>query len=526
MKNWARLLFLLLFGASFLVIVALLATSAAASTTNAAPRVARLADQPPPDGFNVILSGGGVRLFRKDYKKGNPDFVQVANLNEGAALKLLYGDISAPGQGRGVYGGDNPRFQRLSLKNFWQQIVSANNNAFCVVNGGFFYLPDSPTRLAFPMKVDGQLLTDGYGINEYPDQKLMLEIWPDRLDINPLTPEALRASSAPNILGGLTEEANKKGKFALGRTFVGIADTNGDGLNETVFVFSTLTSTQADAAQVLRSFGASKVMMLDGGESTQLICLNKPYIESERLVPQALAVIAANDLAPLKPMQRVDNTQSASWPVLVASEPATVSVQIQNQSEQVWKAGQSELVIENRNQGGVQRYPLQVDAKPGDTVNFTWKTTPASQPGIVKTEWYVSQFGQNLSGTPVQVSLVVIPPELKARQTELEAAIKDWSQQSDTLESNVRSWFQATLPSVAQEEKPAAPATQGLVAAAPPLYSLDDVIVIPLLILPFAGIVYLIVLKVQRGTYVRVYSYEEVNQLPNIYEYDEDESDW
>jgi hypothetical protein len=35
----------------------------------------------------------------------------------------------------------------------------------------------------------------------------------------------------------------------------------------------------------------------------------------------------------------------------------------------------------------------------------------------------------------------------------------------------------------------------------------------------------LIVLKVQRGTYVRVYSYEEISQLPEIYEYYEDESD-
>jgi len=43
---------------------------------------------------------------------------------------------------------------------------------------------------------------------------------------------------------------------------------------------------------VLREFGADQVMMLDGGGSTQLTCDGQNYIASERLVPQALGIVA------------------------------------------------------------------------------------------------------------------------------------------------------------------------------------------------------------------------------------------
>ena len=59
-----------------------------------------LADSPTdqiPAGFRLIESSVGVQLYRKDYIQGNPDFVQVIDLTQGAGIELLHGDIGKPG---------------------------------------------------------------------------------------------------------------------------------------------------------------------------------------------------------------------------------------------------------------------------------------------------------------------------------------------------------------------------------------------------------------------------------------------
>jgi hypothetical protein len=205
-----------------------------------------------------------VWLFRKSYSNGNPDYVQVVDLRRGARLMLLHGQLTEPRPGKGSYGGDDPRMTSLALQTYWQKAAAADPYAFCVTNGGFFYMPEYPTRLAFPLKVDGEMVTEGWGIKTYPDQKLMLELWADRADIRDLTADTLHGSTAPDIVGGLAEDANKRAKYAVGRTFFGVDDRDGDGVYETVLVLNTLTARQIDAAGTLRSFGADKVMMLDG----------------------------------------------------------------------------------------------------------------------------------------------------------------------------------------------------------------------------------------------------------------------
>ena len=243
-----------------------------------------------PPGFDKVTSIFGAQLFRKNYQNGTPDFVQVADLSLGAEIKLLHGPIKEKRPGEGAYGGDDPRLLSRSLQQYWKDFSSSYANPFCVVNGQFFYMPESPTRLPFPLKVSGEIISDGFGKDQFPGQKLMLELWPGRADIRPLTKEALYNSTAPDIVAGLAEEARKAIDKYVGRTFVGLVDKDGDRQLETVLIFTTRTARQKDAASVLRDFGAQKVMMLDGGGSTQMICLDKNYISSERLIPQALAV--------------------------------------------------------------------------------------------------------------------------------------------------------------------------------------------------------------------------------------------
>lgn len=250
-----------------------------------------------PPGFYSVTSIAGVHLYRKDYPGGTPDYVQVVNLSQGASLHLLHSDIREARAGKGVYGGSDPRFGFNKLKSFWNQFSNSQENAFCVLNGLFFYMKENPTRLPFPLKVSGKIITDGYAIDEFIDQKFMLEIWDDQAAISQLTKEHLYSSTAPDIIAGLSESANKRSKHYTGRTFIGVDDQDGNGVNEIVFIFNTKTARQVDAAEVLRSFGADEVMMLDGGGSTQLICEGKEYVSSDRLIPQAIGVSGGSSSA-------------------------------------------------------------------------------------------------------------------------------------------------------------------------------------------------------------------------------------
>ena len=178
--------------------------------------------------------------------------MEVIRLDQGASIQVLHGAIAEPRTGKGVYGGDDPTFFVHTIQNFWYEFSSAESDAFCVTNGQFFYMKESPTRLPFPLKVGGKILSDGYGLKDFPGKKLMLELWDDHVQIAPLSQQALYNSTAPDIVAGLAEDAPKNIKKYVGRTFVGIDDQDRDGKPETILIFNTQTARQVDAAAVLR----------------------------------------------------------------------------------------------------------------------------------------------------------------------------------------------------------------------------------------------------------------------------------
>jgi len=264
-----------------------------------------------PSGFGQILSGIGVALYKKDYAGGQPDYVQVVDLNQGASIKLMTGNMASPGTGGGPFGGNNPTFTSTSLATAWNKFNSSTSGAFCITNGAFFSGPQyNPTPLAFALKQNGVMVSDGYsGSSDPSGAVMMLELWGDRADIRPLTKDNLYGSSAPNILGGLSENANKSASSYIGRTFIGIDDTNGDSLYDTVLIFNSSYARQTDASTVLRNFGADKVIMFDGGGSTQLRCGANAYVSSSRDIPQTIGVVAGSNSAPNTPSNfRIDGS--------------------------------------------------------------------------------------------------------------------------------------------------------------------------------------------------------------------------
>jgi hypothetical protein len=387
--------------------------------------------QPPPaaSDFQLIDSANGVQLYKKDYPNGTPDYVQLVDLSQGAKIELLHGQITEPRPDEGAYGGADPRMTSLPLQTYWSKASEHDQPAFCVTNGLFFYMPEYPTRLAFPLKVDGNLITDGWGVQTYPGQKLILELWDDHAAITRLSSQVLNISTAPNLIGGLTEEANKRIKYSVGRTFVGVADRNNDGSLETVLVFNSSSSLQSGAAEVLRSFGADQVMMLDGGGSTQLLCKSGWYIRSDRPVPQALAVIAAPP--PAIATQLLSHTL---WPVVVAGGSLLLQLEIKNTGVVSWTKDTTTFYLHTDRLEFERRFTLDQTVDPGETVTLTQNLVGFDENGIAHTpvEWGIEyQALENPAkeyiGESFQVDAIVIPTWLRDRKSELVALVQKWS---------------------------------------------------------------------------------------------------
>ena len=445
-----------------------------------------------PPGFKLILSAKGADLYRKDYEGGNPDFVQVIHLNRGASLELLYGKITNPGYGRGVYGGPNARILQQKLEDFWKELTISSQDAFCVTNGQFFYMKDYPTRLAFPLKTNGEIISDGYGINEYPEQKLMLEIWEDHADIRELSKAAFYNSPAPDIIGGLEEDANKKSKFYVGRTFVGVDDQDSDGSFETLYIFNTVTARQIDAASVLKDFGADRVMMLDGGGSTQLICQGKSYIKSDRYIPTALGVIA-DSVPPYQAIISSLPTQS----ILMEGMNLALTIDVINAGSKPWKAEENQLVLDNQPWGTLEKVNLHTDLQPNEKLTFSWITKPYNASGVYQTTSFMEDLkGKRFQGDPGKSNVIVIPQTLGEKKEELEGIINKNSGDTNTeLDSLVNNWIEQesalVMPAI---QKDASAPISGVESSPNPL----DVGWIPLIIAPIAILLFLAVSRYNR----------------------------
>ncbi|MGK7920800.1 MAG: phosphodiester glycosidase family protein [Trichodesmium sp.] len=240
-------------------------------------------------GFQIISNSPGTTLYQK-----NLDYVQVIDLSKSAKVSFIYGKITELGNQKGAYGGNDPQFERQTISQGWSNLYLENSSLFSITNGQFFRNDENTsTELAFPVKSDGIIVSDGYaGEIEFPDEKLMLEVWNNRALITKFQPNNFQLSTAPNFIVGLQENADKGVEDKTGRTFIGVKDKDGDRLNETILIFTSKEATQLHATKVLKHFGATQVIMLDGGGSTQLISQGNIYIDSPRTIPQMIAIFS------------------------------------------------------------------------------------------------------------------------------------------------------------------------------------------------------------------------------------------
>jgi hypothetical protein len=224
----------------------------------------------------------------------------------------------------------------------------------------------------------------------------------------------LHTSTAPNIIAGLSEDANKKKKNFTGRTFIGIDDSDLDGDYETILVYNTLTARQIDAAEVLRNFGADKLMMLDGGGSTQLTCKGEPIVESERLIPQALGIVRGE--GPLFSGRMLTKNE---YPIIVEGDEETFEIELLNTGADSWRPGEMYLLVDNSQWGKNQIIPFETSALPGKSTRVNWKIKPSSKKGGKISTIYLFRENQKYPLESGTLSVIILPRKLESKLTEL-----------------------------------------------------------------------------------------------------------
>lgn len=237
-----------------------------------------------PVGWSLVESGNGVRLFKKG---GTSHYVQEVNLtkasiafHQGSSVLATSNNPSPSFVKRRVSGSSN---------SYWSQYGS---QAFSIVNAAFFYGSES----AFPIKYNNTLVSAGYGNNE-PWAKRTFEVYGSYADVKPYTNTSndystvlSQFSHVPTAMVGIHPAAKKpRDEESIERTFIGLTSANSDK----VYILTTRSRTQLEAFDLLKNefnCNGSKIVMLDGGGSTQMTCENVNYITSSRAVPSIIAI--------------------------------------------------------------------------------------------------------------------------------------------------------------------------------------------------------------------------------------------
>ena len=233
-----------------------------------------------PTKYQPILTTPGVRVFKNSERES---YITIVDLNRAEAIDLTGKYTDAP----------NGKITPRSMTQFWQDSVSQNTSkrqAKVVVNGAFFAKYNQPTPIAFGLKIMGTVISYGYGLDEFPGLNKTIAWNNTTKDVRIEDYDRVTFDNPrfPEVVGALAQTAGKRANRELGRTFIGVKDGDGDGKNETIIVFSSKAAKQIDAVATLRSFGASRVAMLDGGGSTGLVIEGKRAIDSGTAVPHAI----------------------------------------------------------------------------------------------------------------------------------------------------------------------------------------------------------------------------------------------
>lgn len=227
----------------------------------------------PSPTFQAATVAPGITIWTNAAKKA---YIIEADLNK-TELRSISGAPTSTG-----------KVGQMKFAEFWAANQSTDKLQV-LINGTFFQTYNQPTGIAFGLKQDKQLITYGYGLNEFPD-KTMTVAWSDgKISIDPYSRSTFDGV-IPNVVGALAPTAGKNANKPLPRTFIGVKNRRPDTAYSTVLLFISPSATQSEAAQTLQKFGAERVAMLDGGQSTGLIVGGKTIIQPKTRLPQTIGI--------------------------------------------------------------------------------------------------------------------------------------------------------------------------------------------------------------------------------------------
>lgn len=271
------------------------------------------------------ISESGVEVFRRGYKIP-PTAAEYTSWDYATIVNLSRATIGSMRGSTGPIDADKgPRILCFSLDKFWNHAVGLNTDtlkAIAVTNGTFFEMhhPFSKkgsgaypewTFMTLGLKQEGKVISYGLDaeITKYGAHLRLFCLGNKSASIEPhvrgVFDDGQWANAAPVFDDGWPVDAN----VGQGRSLVGVADTNGDGMNETVIFLSCERATHMQAWDTLREFNISSGGMLDSGGSTgivvdgevrirpHLINFNKlpSWFPNSRLLPHAFAIYGRFD---------------------------------------------------------------------------------------------------------------------------------------------------------------------------------------------------------------------------------------
>lgn len=249
-----------------------------------------LLSQPVPQ---RLMEVKGATLDRIPLEQGNVVYLQIIDLHK-MEIDQLIGDIDSRKGVKGLYypsksDGSSPFFQRMTIAAVRNRYQSQHpSGIFSIINASFFEDYKSSTRLSFPIKLNGKVITAGsspYGPIQKPADPYYRKIQLKALtwsgdksaiaDYNPTNGSPLNQSSVKNALVSYAYRDHPS--YALAGDpenryhVLGVLNPDDEKKASRLLIVTTNRATLENAANVLRQRGVKgDFMTIDGGISAYL----------------------------------------------------------------------------------------------------------------------------------------------------------------------------------------------------------------------------------------------------------------
>jgi hypothetical protein len=263
-----------------------------------------------------LVAVEGATLDRFSTEKGNVIYLQTLDLHK-IQIDQLTGNVDRSRQAQGFYypnpaKDSSPFFQRLTVAQVRKDYQQRHRlGIFSIINASFFEDYQRSTRLSFPLKLNGKLITAGsspYGPISKPADpyyrkvELQALIWDNTkatiAPYNPANGYPLNRAKVQNALVSYRYKDHPAyalaGDPANRYHVLGILNPEDAGKTNRLLIATSDRATLEGAANVLRQQGVKgDLMTIDGGIST--------YLWSDRAGDLILPQVADGEKVPALP---------------------------------------------------------------------------------------------------------------------------------------------------------------------------------------------------------------------------------